>query len=194
MLNKIWGGMILISFLAAMVTGRMAELSQAVMEGSGQAVTLTISMAGMMCTWTGLLKIAEKGGLTSLLSRWMSPIVGLLLPGYQKGGEAFRAVSMNITANLLGIGNAATPLGIAAMKAMAREHSAKGLPDRGMIRFVVLNTASIQLIPTYTAALRLQYGSTAPFSITPAVWIVSIAALAAALGMSRLLESRWRHG
>ena len=194
MLNKIWGGMILVSFLCAVATGRLGELSQAIMKGSGQAVTLTISMAGMMCTWTGLLKIAEKGGLTNLLSRWMAPLVGLLLPGYKKNGKAFRAASMNITANLLGIGNAATPLGVAAMKAMYQERGGKGLPDRGMIRFVVLNTASIQLIPTYTAALRSQYGSTAPFAITPAVWVVSVCALTAALGVSRLLEGRWRHG
>lgn len=194
MLNKIWGGMILISFLCAVITGRMGELSQAVMEGSGKAVTLTISMAGMMCTWTGLLKIAEKGGLTRMLSRWMAPAVGLLLPGYRREGEAAQAVSMNITANLLGMGNAATPLGIAAMQAMAREHQGRALPDRGMIRFVILNTASIQLIPTYAANLRLQYGSNAPFSITPAVWLVSAAALIAALGISRVLEGRWRNG
>lgn len=194
MLNKIWGGMILVSFLCAAATGRMGQLSQAVMEGSGRAVTLTISMAGMMCTWTGLLKVAESAGITRMLSRIMAPAVGLLLPGYRKDGEAVSAASMNITANLLGIGNAATPLGIAAMKAMAKEHEGHKLPDRGMIRFVILNTASIQLIPTYTATLRMQYGSTQPFAITPAVWLVSAAALTAALTMGRILESRWKHG
>lgn len=186
--------MILVSFLCAAATGRMGQLSQAVMEGSGRAVTLTISMAGMMCTWTGLLKVAESSGITRILSRIMAPAVGLLLPGYRKDGEAVSAASMNITANLLGIGNAATPLGIAAMKAMAKEHKGHKLPDRGMIRFVILNTASIQLIPTYTATLRMQYGSTQPFAITPAVWLVSAAALTAALTMGRILESRWKHG
>ena len=195
MLNKIWAGMILLSFFCALVTGRMEALSQAVLEGSQQAVELTLSMAGMMCAWTGLLRIAEQCGVTALLSRLLAPITRRLLPGVSPKGEAMEAVSLNLTANLLGLGNAATPLGIAAMKALVRENAQwEPLPSRAMVRFVVLNTASIQLIPTYIAALRAQYGSASPFDITPAVWLVSAAALIAALGMCRILESRRRHG
>ena len=188
MLNKIWAGMILISFFCAAVTGRMEALSQAVLEGSGKAVELTLSMAGMMCAWTGLLQIAEAGGITALLARVMSPVIGKLFPGCRREGEAMQAISLNITANLLGLGNAATPLGIAAMKALSRECSQEQQPSRAMIRFVVLNTASIQLIPTYIATLRAQYGSASPFDITPAVWVTSLLALMAALFMSWLLE------
>ena len=167
MLNRIWAGMVLLSFFCAVVTGRMQELSQAVLAGSRPAVELTLSMAGMMCAWTG--------------------------PDCAAGGEAIQAVSLNITANLLGLGNAATPLGIAAMKAMVKEKPTGSLPNRSMIRFVVLNTASIQLIPTYIATLRAQYGSQSPFDITPAVWLVSAAALTAALGMCFILERGGRH-
>lgn len=195
MLNKIWAGMILLSFFCALATGRMEALSQAVLDGSQQAVELILSMAGMMCAWTGLLRIAEQGGVTALLSRLLAPITRRLLPGVSPKGEAMEAVSLNLTANLLGLGNAATPLGIAAMKALVRENAqGEPLPSRAMVRFVVLNTASIQLIPTYIAALRAQYGSASPFDITPAVWLVSAAALIAALGMCRILESRRRHG
>ena len=102
-------------------------------------------------------------------------------------------MSLNITANLLGLGNAATPLGIAAMKAMVKEKPTGSLPNRSMIRFVVLNTASIQLIPTYIATLRAQYGSQSPFDITPAVWLVSAAALTAGLGMCFIFERGGRH-
>lgn len=195
MLNKIWAGMILISFLCALATGRMEALSKAVLTGSQRAVELTFSMAGMMCAWTGLLKIAQQGGLTAILARVLRPAVSRLLPGYRQDGEAMQAASLNITANLLGLGNAATPLGIAAMKAMVREApKCEEMPNRAMIRFVVLNTASIQLMPTYIATLRAQYGSAAPFEITPAVWVVSAAALTAALTMCRLLEGRRLHG
>lgn len=194
MLNRIWAGMIVASVLCAVLLGRMGELSQAILEGSQRAVTLTISMTGMMCAWTGLLRIGEAGGLTRLLARLFSPVISRLFPGCRKNGPAMQAMSMNITANLLGMGNAATPLGIAAMKALAEEAQGKSLPSREMIRFVVLNTASIQLIPTYMAALRAQYGSTAPFEITPAVWVVSAVSLVTALTVCRLLEGRRHHG
>ena len=194
MLNRIWAGMIVVSVLCAVLLGRMGELSQAILEGSQRAVTLTISMTGMMCAWTGLLQIGEAGGLTRLLARLFSPVISRLFPGCRKNGSAMQAMSMNITANLLGMGNAATPLGIAAMKALAEEAQGKSLPSREMIRFVVLNIASIQLIPTYMAALRAQYGSAAPFEITPAVWVVSAVSLVAALTVCRLLEGRRRHG
>ena len=193
MLNRIWAGMVLLSFFCAVVTGRMQELSQAVLAGSRQAVELTLSMAGMMCAWTGLLKIAEKSGATALLANFLRPITRRLFPDCAAGGEAIQAVSLNITANLLGLGNAATPLGIAAMKAMVKEKPTGSLPNRSMIRFVVLNTASIQLIPTYIATLRAQYGSQSPFDITPAVWLVSAAALTAALGMCFILERGGRY-
>ena len=192
MLNKIWAGMILISFFCAAVTGRMEALSQAVLEGSGKAVELTLSMAGMMCAWTGLLQIAEAGGITALLARVMSPVIGKLFPGCRREGEAMQAISLNITANLLGLGNAATPLGIAAMKELEKTSQRKGVASDEMAMLVVLNTASLQLIPTTTAALRLANGSTAPMEILPAVWLASSVSILAGILTAKFLSGRFR--
>ena len=185
MLNYIWLFLILISFVCAIFTGRMEQLSAAVMEGAGSAVNLVITTAGMMSLWTGLLKIADEGGLTRLLARLFSPILRRLFPEYQQDSPAMKAICMNVTANLLGLGNAATPFGLAAMREMqnARIDRLSTTANHSMILFVVLNTASIQLIPTFLGTIRMQYGSKAPFEILPAVWLTSIAGLIAGILM-----------
>ena len=179
MMNYIWLFLILVSFICAVLTGRMEQLSAAVMEGAGSAVSLVITTAGMMSLWTGLLKIADAGGLTRVLARLFSPILRRLFPDYKQDSPAMKAICMNVTANLLGLGNAATPFGLAAMKEMqkARPDPSSKTANHSMILFVVLNTASIQLIPTFLGTIRMQYGSTAPFAIMPAVWVTSIASL-----------------
>lgn len=193
MLNYIWAAMMAISVICALITGRMDALSQGILNGAQKAVELTIAMAGMMCAWTGLLKIAEKGGVTGALARILYPLIHRLFPEYTRESSAMQAISLNITANLLGLGNAATPLGIAAMKEMAGKEKSD-VPSNSMVRFVVLNTASIQLIPTYIATLRSRYGSKTPFDIVPAVWMVSVLALTAGLVAERLLERKDKSG
>lgn len=187
LLNYVWAGLILISIFCAAVTGRMPQLSEAVLKGSGNAVTLVISITGMMCVWTGLMKIADKGGLTLLLSKALSPVMSRLFPDCKKGGPAVKAMCMNITANLLGLGNAATPLGIVAMKELKKQNPTQ-TANNSMVLFVVLNTASIQLIPTFMATLRAQYGSAAPFDILPAVWVTSVCSLCVAVAAAKLME------
>lgn len=179
MMNYIWLFLILVSFVCAVFTGRMEQLSTAVMEGAGSAVTLVISTAGMMSLWTGLLKVADEGGLTRLLARLFSPILRRLFPAYQQDSPAMKAICMNVTANLLGLGNAATPFGLAAMREMqkARPDPSSRSANNSMVLFVVLNTASIQLIPTFLGTIRMQYGSASPFDVMPAIWITSIASL-----------------
>lgn len=189
LLNNIWAGMILFSFLCAAATGRMEALSAAVLSGAADAVTLVLSLTGMMCVWTGLMKIADEGGLTLLLSRALAPLMRRLFPDCEKGGSAVKAMCMNITANLLGLGNAATPFGLAAMKELKKANPTR-TADNSMVTFVVLNTASIQLIPTFTGTLRARYGSAAPFDILPAVWITSLCSVTAALLTAKLLEGR----
>ena len=193
MLNKVWAAMIAVSVFCALATGRMQQLSEAVLALScyavmRNAVQLIFGMMGMMCAWTGLMKIADAGGLTAILSRLLAPVLRRLFPAYPPESPAAKAICMNITANLLGLGNAATPMGLAAMKEMSKLNPDPKTADNSMVMFVVLNTASLQLIPTFMGTLRAQYGSAAPFDILPAVWMVSAIALVAGLLAAKLLE------
>lgn len=188
MLNSIWFGMIVLSVLCALVTGRLGELSSALMEGAQTAVELSIFLLGSMCAWLGFMKIAEESGLSRLLAQALAPIIGRLFPEYKDDEEIQGKISMNISANLLGIGNAATPLGLAAMKSMAEKNPSKDTPTKGMILFVVMNTASLQLIPVNMAVMRANCGSAAPFSILPQVWLTSAASLVVCMMACKLLE------
>jgi spore maturation protein A len=189
LLNYIWAFMIFFSILCAAVTGRMPELSAAVISGAGNAVTLIIGMTGMMCAWTGLLKIADAGGVTAAIAKILGPAVHRLFPSCKKDGPAIKAMCMNITANLLGLGNAATPLGLAAMKELKKRNPTE-TADNDMVMFVVINASSIQLIPTFTATLRAQAGSATPFDILPAVWVTSFCALLIGVTAAKLMEVR----
>ena len=190
MLNIIWAVMIFISFLCAIFTGRMPELSEAVIKGAGSAVELIIATLGMMCAWTGFMKIADAGGLTTVLCKVFSPLLKRLFPDYAPGSGALKAISMNMAANFLGLGNAATPLGIAAMKEMQKSNPAPSTANNSMIMFVVINTASIQLLPTFMGTLRARYGSPFPFDILPAVWLASVVSLLVGVAVARLLQGR----
>lgn len=194
MMNYIWAALMLISFFCALATGRMEQLSEAVLAGAANAVELVFTMLGMMCAWTGLMKIADAGGITAVLARAFSPLTKRLFPGYAKNSPAAKAICMNVTANLLGLGNAATPLGIAAMKEMQRANPDSSTANNGMVMFVVLNTASIQLIPTFMGTLRAKYGSPLPFDILPAVWLASVVSLLVGVAVAKLLEGRERRG
>lgn len=194
MMNTIWAALMLFSFFCAIATGRVSQLSDAVLSGAGNAVELVLAMLGMMCAWTGLMKIADAGGVTILLSKLFYPVTKYLFPKYKKGSPAARAICMNMTANLLGLGNAATPLGIAAMKEMTKVNSNSSVADDSMAMFVVINTASIQLIPTTIGVLRAKYGSATPFDILPAVWAASAVSLIVGILVAKLLENRKKVG
>lgn len=163
-----------LSLIFAAFGGRMGELSASMLAKSGEAVELVISLCGIICFWSGIMRVAERSGLVEKLARLLSPIVGFLFKGIKRGGKAAGLITMNLAANILGLGNASTPLGIAAMKAIADE--SEGFTDSAtddMIMLAVLNTASLQLIPTTAAALRAANGAAKPFEILPCVWIVS---------------------
>lgn len=163
-----------LSVVFAAAGGRMGELSAAMLAKSGEAVELVISLCGIICFWSGIMRVAERAGLVEKLARLLSPIVGFLFKGVKRGGKAAGLITMNLAANILGLGNASTPLGLAAMKAIADESadfSDSATDD--MIMLAVLNTASLQLIPTTAAALRAANGAEKPFEILPCVWIVS---------------------
>lgn len=193
MINYIWFGMIALSVVSAAVNGQLPELSGAVMDGASDAVKLSITLLGSMCAWLGFLRIAERAGLTGLLARGFSPIIDRLFPDYRNDEKLKGKICMNLSANLLGLGNAATPLGLSAMKAMA-EKSPEKMPSRGMILFVVINTASLQLLPVNMAAMRASCGSSAPFGVLPEIWVTSLGALITAVAACKLLERRFYGG
>lgn len=189
MINYIWFGMIALSILCASLNGRLGQLSAALLDGASDAVELSIFLLGSMCAWLGFLRIAEESGLTRLLARCFSPVIDRLFPDYRNDPDIKGKICMNVTANLLGLGNAATPLGLSAMKAMA-EKSPGALPSRGMILFVVVNTASLQLLPVNMAAMRASCGSALPFGILPQIWLSSLGALLAGVVFCKLAERR----
>lgn len=180
--------LLLISLTFAFLTGRGSELAAAVLQGAQAGVTLAISMAGAICLWCGMGNLMERTGITDRLCRILGPLLHRLFPEAETDPGLDHALSANFCANLLGLGNAATPMGISAAKRMVRDHSATD----GLCRLVVLNTASIQLIPASVAAIRTGLGCETPFDILPAVWITSFCSAALGLLAARLLGKVWK--
>lgn len=171
-------------------TGRADAVGSAALEGAKAAVELVIGMAGAMCLWSGVMEVMERSGLTAGLARMFRPLLRRILPRASRDEETLSAVSANVSANLLGLGNAATPLGIRAAQRMAK--GADGIATDELCRLVVLNTASIQLLPTTVASVRSAYGCAAPFDILPAVWLSSVLSVSAGLMMAWFLGRVWR--
>ena len=162
-MKYIWCAMIVLSVAAGLATGRGAELQGAILDGASDGATLIIGMVGAYCRWLGLLGIARDSGMTEKLARLMKKPLSLLFRGIRDNEEAMSMVTMNIVANMLGMGNAATPFGIKAIAAMNREKVKT--PTDDMCLFLILNTASVQLLPTSIIAVRRAAGSAAPGSI-----------------------------
>lgn len=182
----VWGTMVMASVVCGMAGGRMAQVSAAALEGARAAVELCISLAGVLCLWSGFMELLKQCGLERKLAALFRPLMRRLLPQASRDAETMAAVSGNLSANLLGLGNAATPLGIRAARRMAL--GAEGRATDELCRLVVLNTASVQLLPTTVAAVRAGCGSAAPFDILPAVWVSSILSVSVGLLAARLLE------
>ena len=185
----VWTLFVTASLVCGAVYGTLADVTAAAMEGASAAVELTLSMAGALCLWSGVMTVLERGGLTAGLARLFRPLLRRILPCASRDADTL-AVSANVSANLLGLGNAATPLGIRAAQRMAV--GCGGTASDELCRLVVLNTASIQLLPTTVAAVRSAQGCTAPLDILPAVWLSSVLSVAAGLLTARLLQRVWR--
>lgn len=185
MLSYIFVFMILLSITCSLVLDTTAAVSASVMDGASSAVELIISLCGMICLWSGVMEIAKQSKLTEKLSNLLSPLLTRLYPDIDKDSKAFSYICMNVSANLLGIGNAATPLGLSAMQQMQNDAHTDVATD-SMVTFVVMNTASIQLIPTTVAAMRSAQGSNSPFDIIFCVWVTSAVALMVGLTVSKL--------
>ena len=189
-MTVLWTVMVTASLVFGLATGRMPQVSAAATEGAAAAIQLCLSMAGVLCLWTGLMEVMDRCGLSRRLGRLFRPVLRRLLPQASRDSETLAAVSANVSANLLGLGNAATPLGIRAATRMAE--GCGGVASDELCRLVVLNTASIQLLPTTVAAVRSAHGCTAPFDILPSVWLSSALSVAAGLLAARGLQAVWR--
>ncbi len=176
------------SVLFALLGGKTAALAPALLEGASTGVTLAISLAGPICLWSGLSRVMEQIGWMESLSRLAAPVLKRLFPSAWQDRETRQALCGNLSANLLGLGNAATPLGIRAAKNMAK--NAKGTATSELCRLVVMNTASVQLIPATVAAVRSSLGAAAPFDILPAVWISSVLSVSAGL-LAAWVFAKW---
>lgn len=192
MMGWIWTVLIAVSFTAALASGHGAALALAVPQGAQAGITLAISIAGSICLWSGVGKLMEQAGFTALLTRFLSPLLQRLFPSSKQDKTLCGYLSANICANILGLGNAATPMGIQAAQRLASSRS--GVASDELCRLVVLNTASIQLIPTTVAALRTALGCTTPFDILPAVWLSSICSASMGLLAAWGLGKVWKDG
>ena len=186
----VWAGMVVLSLIFGLATGNLENVSNAAMEGASSAVELSVSMAGVMCLWSGVMEIMNACGLSQGLSRAFRPILRRLMPEASRDPETLSALSANVSANLLGLGNAATPLGLEAARRMSRR--TPGVASDSLCMLVVCNTASIQLIPTTVAAVRMAAGSATPFDILPAVWVTSALSVATGILAAKLLSRLWR--
>lgn len=188
MISLVWVVMVALSILCAIATGRVEALTNAAVEGANTAVTLGISLCGMTCLWNGVMEVMRRSGLS--LSRPLSPVLSRLFPIADK--TAMDAISANMSANLLGIGNAATPMGLVAAKRLQELSRGGAIACDAFALLVVINTASLQLIPITIATLRASNGASSPFDILPCVWISSAASMAVAISSARLFAKTGR--
>lgn len=190
MLNSIWPFFIIISFFYAIISGNLDNLNKSILESAQDAVNLCISLLGSMCLWNGIMQIANKSSAIEKLTDFLKHFINKLFPEMKENNQIKKEISMNIIANVLGLGNAATPLGIKAMKSMQRENKDKNTLSNSMLIFIVLNTASLQLIPTTIIAIRNSLGSENSTKIVFPVWIVTALAAFAAVFTAKLLIKR----
>ncbi len=176
MLNKIWPAFIIISFSYAIFSGNLEKLNSSIFASTSDAINLCISLLGTICLWNGIMQIANKTTIIDKLVKILNPVINLLFPEIKKNKQIKKEISMNMIANILGLGNAATPLGLKAMKSMQKENTSKDTLTNSMMMFIVINTASIQLIPTTVIAIRNSLGSSNPTKIIFPVWIATICA------------------
>lgn len=191
LLSYVWIIMVILSIFCSILTGRTAQTGSAALIGAQNGVTLALSLCGSLCLWSGFAKLTEKSGLARRFSALLRPLLSRLFPEASRDPSALQDLCGNLTANFLGLGNAATPMGISAVRRM---HALSGEPDASdeMCRLIVLNTASIQLIPSTVGAVRASLGSARPFDILPAVWLTSACSVTAGLLAARLFSRWWR--
>lgn len=187
LLGKVFAVLTLVGVLYGAMTGTLSAVSAGALAGAARAVEITISLAGVLCLWTGILSVLRAAGLTARLARLLSPLLRILFPDSAKNGAA-EPIATAISANLLGLGNAATPLALSAMRQMQRANPTPDVATDDMVTFTVLATASVNLFPGTLIALRVSAGSADPFAVLVPVWIASIAGATMAILVSKSLR------
>lgn len=191
MLNILWPVFILISFIYAIFSGRLVEVNNAIFSSTKTAIDTSISMLGTVCLWSGIMEIAANTSIIKNMEKFLNPITKKLFPDIHKNEKIHKSITMNIIANIMGLGNAATPLGLKAMKEMQKTNDNKNKLSNSMALFIVLNTASIQIIPTTVIAIRNSLNSKNPIAMIIPVWIATICAAVAAITMAKLLIKKF---
>lgn len=188
-MNYVWSALIIVSFISAMLTGRIEETLSAGLAGAKDSISVLLSFAGIMCFWSGFLKICEKSGASKKCEKLLSPLIHRLYPKTHAKPE----ITLNIVSNLFGLGNAATPSGMAAMEKMDKENGENPTPSHEMSRFAVMNTAGLQLIPTTVIGILAAAGDKNPYSIIPYIWISSSVSMVSVLLMETILYRLENH-
>ena len=191
MLNKIWPAFLIISFAYAIFTGKLPEVNNSIFESTSSAVELCLTLIGTMCLWCGIIKIAMETSLVNKLIKLLRPLLRKLFPEIDEKDEVYKEISMNIIANLLGLGNAATPLGLKAMQSLQKTNKNKKELSNSMAILIVLNTASIQLIPTTVIAIRTTLGAKNPTEMLVPIWIATAVAATSAITAAKIFMKKW---
>lgn len=187
MLNLVWPIFIIISFSYAIFSGNLQNLNSSIFDSVESAVNLSLTMLGTMCLWSGIINVATNTNIIKIMSKFLRPLIRFLFPEIKKNQKAQNEISMNMIANILGLGNAATPLGLKAMETLQKENKNKQELSNSMIMLIVINTASIQIIPTTIIAIRSSLGAENPTSIIVPVWIATICAAIVGVTVTKLL-------
>ena len=193
MMNYIWIAIIFFSIIISLLNGTISGVSNSILTSGNTAVELCFSLLGTFCLWNGIMNVAEMSGLSQILSKIMSPILCKLFKGLDKNSDAIMPISLNITSNLLGLSNAATPIGIEAMKKLSKDNKNKEIASNNMVLFVVMNSAALRLIPTTVAAIRSNHNSINPLEIILPSIITSICALTVGITMVKILERFFKY-
>ena len=191
MLNKIWPFFIIISFAFAIYSGNISNINSAIFSSAEQTVELCLTLLGTLCLWNGIMSIALKTSLIKKLTKFLKPLISFLFPDLKNDKKNSEQVSMNIVANILGLGNASTPIGLKAISSMQEKNNNKTTLNNSMAMFILINTASLQIIPTTVIAIRSSLGSNNPSKIILAVWVATIAAFLTAITAGKILSKKF---
>lgn len=191
MLNKIWPFFIIISFAFAIYSGNISNINSAIFTSAEQTVELCLTLLGTLCLWNGIMSIALKTSLIKKLTKFLKPLISFLFPDLKNDKKISEQVSMNIVANILGLGNASTPIGLKAISSMQEKNNDKTTLNNSMAMFILINTASLQIIPTTVIAIRSSLGSNNPSKIILAVLVATIAAFLTAITAGKILSKKF---